>query len=74
MWIVMEGVRIFTTLNSRITFQLKLVKVPDKLGAAHHFYNNTNIHFQESYWAEKYKHLLLIEVERKFPLVQWNDP
>lgn len=54
----MEGVRIFTTFNS-ITFQLKLGESPDKLGAAHHFYNNTNIHFQESYWAEKCKHLLI---------------
>ena len=67
MWIVMEGIRIFTTLNSQITFQLKLVKVPDKQGAAHHFYNNTNICFQESYWAEKCKHLFTNRSWKEIP-------
>lgn len=74
MWIVMEGVRIFTTFNSRITFQLKLAKLPDKLEAAHHFYNNTNIHFQESYWAEKCKHLLTNRSWKEIPFgaMKWS--
>lgn len=73
MWIVMEGIRIFTTLNSRIIFQLKLVKVPDKQGAAHHSYN-TNIHFQESYWAEKCKHLFTNRSWKEIPFgaMKWS--